>query len=252
MTLTDTHAHLCDPAFDADLGAVLDRAQAAGVAAVIAVGENAADARRNLELAEDPRVKPAAGLFPTVLDRDEAAAVEELLRAERDRFVAVGEVGLDFWKVKDEAGRELQCRLFARFVDLAVELDLPLNVHSRSTGRQTIELLLERGARRVQLHAFDGRAATARPAVEAGYCLSIPPSVVRSPQKRKLVRQLPLECLLVETDSPVLGPDPETRNEPATAAVSVREIAAIKNLSPDEVAATVEHNTRRLYGDAVG
>ncbi len=249
MILTDTHAHLCDPTFDADRTEVLDRAEAAGVSSVVAVGETAADARRNLELAAaDGRIKPAAGLFPTHLDRDQAAEVEDILRRHRDLFVAVGEVGLDFWKVKEEDGRELQRRIFARFVDLACELDLPLNVHSRSTGRQAIELLLERGARRVQLHAFDGRPGKARPAVEAGYFFSIPPSVVRSKQKRKLVRQLPLECLLVETDSPVLGPDPAERNEPANAAVSIREIAAIKGLAAADVAEAVEDNTRRLYG----
>jgi len=247
--LTDTHAHLCDPGFDADRGSVLDRAAAAGVTAVVAVGETAADAERNLALTrEDSRIRPAAGLFPTVLDRDEAAAIEELLRRERDAFVAVGEVGLDFWKVQDEDERVLQRALFQRFVDLAIELDLPLNVHSRSTGRQAIELLLERGARRVQMHAFDGRAATARPAVEAGYYFSVPPSVVRSPQKRKLVRQLPLECLLVETDSPVLGPEPGERNEPANAVISVREIASIQGVTEDEVRAVVVENTRRIYG----
>lgn len=249
MTLIDTHAHLCDSIFDADRAEMLDRAEAAGISSVIAVGETAGDARRNLELAAaDRRIQPAAGLFPTLLDLDQAAEIEDLLRRHRDRFVAVGEVGLDFWKVKDGDDRELQRQIFARFVDLAVELDLPLNVHSRSTGRQAIELLLERGARRVQLHAFDGRAATARPGVEAGYFLSIPPSVVRSPQKRKLVRQLPLECLLVETDSPVLGPDPEERNEPANAAISIREIAAIKRLPVEDVTAAVVDNTRRLYG----
>lgn len=246
MALVDTHAHLCYPAFAPDRKEVLDRAEEAGVGAVLAVGETAADARRNLELAAaDRRIRPAAGLFPKIMDRGEAAAVEEIVRRERDRLVAVGEVGLDYWKVKDEEERTLQRELFARFVDLAVELDLPLNVHSRSTGRQAIELLLERGARKVQLHAFDGRAATARPAVEAGYLLLIPPSVVHSPQKRKLVRQLPLDCLLVETDSPVLGPDPKARNEPANAILSVREIAAIKGLSETEVEEAVTANTRR-------
>lgn len=250
MPLVDTHAHLCDASFDADRGAVLDRAAAVGVAAVVAVGENAADAERNLELArDDRRVRPAAGLFPTVLDRDEAAAVEELLRRHRDDFVAVGEVGLDFWKIQDETERRLQEALFTRFVDLAMELDLPLNVHSRATGRRTIEVLLERGARRVQLHAFDGRAAKARPAVEAGYFFSVPPSIVRSQQKQKLVRRLPLECLLVETDSPVLGPDPTARNEPANAVLAIAEIARLKELGEDAVRAAVEANTRRLYGD---
>ena len=77
----------------------------------------------------------------------------------------------------------------------------------------------------------------------------MPPSIVRSPQKRKLVRQLPLDCLLLETDSPVLGPEPGERNEPANAAVSAREIAAIKGLPEAEVRSAVAANTRRLYGD---
>jgi TatD DNase family protein len=99
-----------------------------------------------------------------------------------------------------------QRRLCLRFVDLALELDLPLNVHSRSAGRQTIAALLERGARRVQMHAFDGKTTTTRSAVDAGFYFSIPPSIVRSRQKQKLVHHLPLGCLLVESDSPVLGP----------------------------------------------
>lgn len=250
VRLTDTHAHLCDPAFDADRDVVMARAAEAGIGAVVAVGETAADGRRNLELAAgDPRIRPAAGLFPTVLDPDEAEAIAELLRDQRDRFVAVGEVGLDFWKVRDEDERAVQVRLFRRFVALAMELDLPLNVHSRSTGRQTIELLCAAGARRVQLHAFDGRAATARPALEAGFFLSIPPSIVRSPQKRKLVRQVPVEGLLVESDSPVLGPTPGERNEPANAMRALDEIAAIKGLTAEQAAEVVAENTRRLYGD---
>ena len=101
--------------------------------------------------------------------------------------------------------------IFSGFIDLALELDLPLNVHSRSAGRHTVRLLLERGARKVLLHAFDGKASSALAAVEAGYFFSIPPSVVRSRQKQKLLKQLPVSCLLVETDSPVLGPFKRTK-----------------------------------------
>ncbi len=251
MRLIDTHAHLCDEAFDDDRDEVVARARAAGVAAVVAVGETLADAERNLELAaEHPGfVRPAAGLFPTHLDPPAAAELAELVRRHRDDLVAIGEVGLDYWKVQDEAGRETQRRIFASFVDLSLELDLPLNVHSRSAGRQTIELLLERGARRVQMHAFDGRAAKALPGVEAGFFFSVPPSVERSAQKRKLVARLPLESLLAETDSPVLGPDPERRNEPANVVRSIRAIAEIKGLAVEEVVAAIERNTRRLYGE---
>lgn len=251
MRLIDTHAHLCDPAFDADRAEVIERAGAAGVGAVVAVGETLADAERNLALATEFSgfVRPAAGLFPTYLDPGAADELIDLLRRRRDDFIAIGEVGLDYWKVQDEADREIQRRIFASFVDLSLELDLPLNVHSRSAGRQTLELLLERGARRVQMHAFDGRAAKALPGVEAGFFFSVPPSVERSAQKRKLVARLPLDALLAETDSPVLGPDPARRNEPANVVRSIAAIAEIKGLPLEEVETGIGENTRRLYGD---
>ena len=249
MPLTDTHAHLADEAFESDLEEVLSRAQEAGIGAVVAVGESLSDAQRNLELASafPGRVFPAAGLFPTRLELDEAAAIEAFIREHADILVAVGEIGLDYWKIKEESDRALQREIFGRSVDLAIELDLPVNVHSRSTGRETIGLLLERGATRVQLHAFDGRAATALPAIEAGYFFSVPPSIGRSRQKQKLVRRLPLECLLLETDSPVLGPDPQQRNEPANALLSAQAIAELQERPLEEVLEAVAANTERLY-----
>ncbi|HEX2466281.1 MAG TPA: TatD family hydrolase, partial [Thermoanaerobaculia bacterium] len=199
--LVDAHAHLGAPEFDADRDAVLDRARAAGVKAIVAVGETLADAEKNLRLAAgvDPMaaamIRPTAGLYPTILDREQAAILEALIRRERARLIAIGEVGLDHWKIQDAGERETQREIFLGFVRLAAETGLPLNVHSRSAGKATIDLLLSSNAKRVLLHAFDGRAATALPAVEAGFFFSIPPSVVRSPQKQKLVRRLPIENL---------------------------------------------------------
>ncbi|MDJ0988586.1 MAG: TatD family hydrolase [Desulfobacterales bacterium] len=248
MLLTDTHTHICDATFDADREAVLARAAAAGIGAVVAVSEDLADARKNLALAGAyPILKPAAGLYPTHLDRAAAAAMMDFIRAHRSTLAAVGEVGLDFWVVKNREERAVQEAIFAGFVDLALELDLPLNVHSRSAGRHAVELLLSRGARRVQMHAFDGKITAARPALEAGYYFSIPPSVVRSRQKQKLLRHLPLSSLLVETDSPVLGPDPGIRNEPANLMVAIDAIAEIKALTPAAVRAAVAANTQALY-----
>ena len=254
MNLYDTHAHLCDSSFDDDLPEVLERARAAGVAAIVAVGETVEEARRNLELsaAHPGLVFAAAGLFPTILDLDQAQQVTEFIRRERDRLVGIGEVGLDHWKVENDEDREIQRQIFALFIDLSLELGLPLNVHSRSAGRQTIELLLEKGANKVQLHAFDGRAAKALPGVEAGFYFSVPPSVERSPQKRKLVRRLPLSCLLLETDSPVLGAVPDRRNEPANVRASLEAICQIKNLSRHEVIEKIAENTTSLYGGLSG
>jgi len=248
-SLIDTHAHLCAPEFDHDLGAVLSRARAAGVAAIIAVGETQADAARNIELSrQHAMIRPAAGLYPTVVEPDQAETLQHFIRCNRSQLIAIGEVGLDHWIVKEEKDRELQREIFKGFIQLAAEVDLPLNVHTRSAGRQAIDLLLHSGAARVQLHAFDGRASTALPAVEAGYFFSIPPSVVRSRQKQKLVKQLPLTCLLVETDSPVLGPEPGSRNEPATLLLAAKAIAEIKSLPEQAVVEAVTANTIRLYG----
>jgi TatD DNase family protein len=249
ISLVDTHAHLCALEFTRDLSAVLSRARAAGVAAVIAVGETLVDAARNLELSrQHPMIRPAAGLYPVVLEPDQAEDLHRFIRRNRMVLAAIGEVGLDYWMVKTERDRDLQQEIFKGFIALACEMDLPLNVHSRSAGRPAIDLLLGSGASRVQLHAFDGRASTALPAVEAGYFFSIPPSVVRSRQKQKLVKQLPLTCLLVETDSPVLGSEPAARNEPANLVQAVQAIAEIKSLPLQAVADAVAVNTTRLYG----
>jgi TatD DNase family protein len=250
ILLVDTHTHLCDKTFDADRAEVLERAQKVGISAVIAVSETLVDAQRNLELANiHPLLKPAAGLYPTHLDRAQAEATSALIREKHSRLWAIGEVGLDYWKVKDDEGREVQREIFGSFIDLSLELDLPLNVHSRSAGRHAIEFLLDRGARNVQLHAFDAKASTALPAVEAGYFFSIPTSIVRSRQKQKLVKHLPLSCLLVETDSPVLALSPQERNEPANIIIAIEAIAELKNISKEEVIEVISENTRRLYGD---
>ena len=247
--LVDVHAHICDPDFDEDRTDVLARARNAGVEAIVAVGENLGDARKNVELAKAyPMLKAAAGLYPTVLDLDQADEMVAFIRLNRSHLVAIGEVGLDYWVVKENSQKELQREIFKRFVELSKALDLPLNIHSRSAGRHAIALLLENNATQVQMHAFDGKAGAALPAVEAGYFFSIPPSVIRSRQKQKLVKRLPLACLLVETDSPVLGPIPAMRNEPANLSISIQTIAQIKNVPEEAVMEAVSDNTRRLYG----
>ena len=247
--LIDTHAHICDPAFAKDRAEVLERARMAGVAAIIAVAENLTDARKNLELAKRyPMLKPAAGLYPTVLDSNQAGEMVDFIQQNHTSLVAIGEVGLDYWVVKEEPQKALQREMLIRFIETAKELNLPLNIHSRSAGHHAITLLLENNATRVQMHAFDGKAAAAMPAVDAGYFFSIPPSVTRSRQKQKLVKRLPLSCLLIETDSPVLGPSPDERNEPANIRQSVKAIAELKDISEEAVIAAVWENTLRLYG----
>lgn len=248
LPLFDAHAHLYAAAFADDLDDVLARAADRGVQAVLCVSETVAEAQRVMELADrHPLVKPCAGLYPTILDRGAAAEMLGFIRRHRDRLAAIGEVGLDYWKVQDAADREVQRDILAQHVALSRELELPLNVHSRSAGRHAIAWLQENGARHVLMHAFDGKAASARAGIEAGYYFSIPPSIVRSPQKQKLVRHLPLEHLLLESDAPVLGPEKDVRNEPCNVWLSCRHVAAIKGLPVDEVARVTTANAERLF-----
>ncbi len=248
MDLVDAHAHLAAQEFAKDLPEVLARAVAAGVRAIVTVGETLEESVRILALSSrHPLIRPAVGLYPTHLDPDAAEAVLAFARQNADRLVALGEVGLDHWVVKAESNWGIQDDILAKFIFLSNELGLPLNVHSRSAGRHAIALLETHGARHVLLHAFDGKAATALEGVRAGYYFSVPPSVVRSSQKRKLVQRLPLASLLLETDSPVLGPTPAERNEPANVLIACQSVADLKGVSPETVARVTTENATRLF-----
>lgn len=256
VPVIDCHAHLSDPCFDADRIAVLDRAREAGVEAVAVVGQDLAENQRVIEVCEaHDALRACAGLHPDRFaeDRDaptddDVEAVCAFARAHRERLIAVGEVGLDYWYVKTDERRAAQRACLERMAALARELGLPLNVHSRSAGKHTLDLLAACGAERVLMHAFDGKAGHAmQAAAEHGWVFSIPPSAVRSRQKQKLIRAVPLGSLALETDSPVLGPERGTRNEPANIVHSVRVIAEIKRCSEDEVREVTTANARRLF-----
>ncbi len=253
LPLVDAHAHLYGDAFCHDLQEVLRRAEEAGVQAIVAVSEGISDAEETLALARrHPLIKPCAGLHPAILEWEEAEEMMAFIRAHREDLVAVGEVGLDYWVAREETQRDLQRRILTRQISLARELELPVNVHSRSAGRHTIELLRENGLEDVLLHAFDGKGSSAKEGLEAGYYFSIPPSIVRSPQKQKLVRHLPLDRLMLESDSPVLGPTSSERNEPSNVRLACQWVAAIKGVPAEEVARITTENAKRLFRRAFG
>jgi len=257
--MIDCHAHLAAREFDGDRDAVRRRAMAAGVRVVLVVGEDAEDNRRvetvvRAASPEGARLLPCFGLHPDRFaddreppDRDAVDGVTAMIRANASRLAAIGEVGLDRWVVKDPARRAAQTRLLEELAALAQELDLALNVHSRSAGHYAIDLLAAAGSRRVLMHAFDGKASHAVRGAEAGFVFSIPPSVVRSPQKQKLVRALPLEALALESDSPVLGPVAEERNEPANLVLARDVIARAHGTTPERVAEVTTQNAKRIF-----
>jgi len=257
--LVDCHAHLASPEFDDDRDAVRARARSAGVGVVLVVGEHLADDRRVLDVAREPaaggcELLACLGVHPDRFgDQRELPTTEEieatmnLIRDNASSLAAVGEVGLDRWVARDHDRRAAQVSLLERMVALALELALPLNVHSRSAGKHALDVLKSAGARAVLMHAFDGKATHAARAADDGFLFSIPPSVVRSEQKQKLVRRLPLTALALESDSPVLGPVRNERNEPANVVHSLDFIARAHGVSRDRVEEVTTENARRLF-----
>ncbi|XP_057625779.1 putative deoxyribonuclease TATDN3 isoform X1 [Chionomys nivalis] len=265
--LVDCHCHLSAPDFNSDLDDVLEKAKKANVIALVAVAEHAGEFERIMQLSErfplyllryPGFILPCLGVHPvqelspeksrsvTLKDLDAALPIIEKYK---DRLLAIGEVGLDFtpkFAGTDEE-KEEQRQVLIRQVQLAKRLNVPLNVHSRSAGRPTINLLREQGAEQVLLHAFDGRPSVAMEGVRAGYYFSIPPSIVRSGQKQKLVKQLPLSSICLETDSPALGPEKLTRNEPCNISISAEFIAQVKGISVEEVQEVTTQNALKLF-----
>jgi TatD DNase family protein len=246
--LIDVHAHLADSSFT-DIDQVLDRAKSQGVERVIISTTGLGEFARALELIGlyPDRISLTVGFDPTILSTYEYRMFYGLVSQRSFTMVGIGEVGLDHYYVKDHAKRELQESFFRTTICLARSMGLPLVIHSRSAGRHALEVLYSEGADRVLMHAFDGKAGDALKAVKEGYFFSIPTSVVYSEQKQKLARLLPLEYLMLETDSPVLAPLRGERNEPANLIRSAEKISELKRISVEEVAMITTENAKRFF-----
>ncbi|XP_078085941.1 deoxyribonuclease TATDN3-like isoform X3 [Mustelus asterias] len=254
----DCHCHLAAPEFLTDIDTVIEQAKKAGLLALVAVAEHSGEFEKLIELSDKYSgfVLPCLGVHPVQGNppqEQRAATLQDLQTAlpliekYKEHLLAIGEVGLDFSPrfASTEAQKNEQRKVFIEQIEIAKRLDLPLNVHSRSAGRPTINLLKEQGAKKVLLHAFDGKPSVAMEGVKAGFFFSIPPSIIRSEQK--LVKQLPLEFICLETDSPALGPEKQMRNEPKNISVSCQYIAQVKGLSVENVMEVTTQNACKLF-----
>jgi TatD DNase family protein len=252
MVLFDSHCHLTDERFAADVEAVLVRAREAGVVGVVSIASDAQDAVAAAALAaRHPDVWCTAGIHPhaaaTGSERTRAA-VEEL--AAGDRVVAVGETGLDYHY--DNAPRDVQRRLFDWHLDLAARTGLGVVVHSRDAEEDTAAAVRNAGARVTGvLHCFTAGAALLDTALDAGWYVSFAGLITfRNWTGTALLQQVPADRLLIETDSPYLAPVPERgrRNEPAFVRHTCTAAAGVLGVDPAELALRTTRNARRFYG----
>ena len=254
MEWIDTHCHLDEESFTQDCAETIQRAVDAGVKTMLAVGITLDSCRRVIELAERyPSVYAILGLHPNYVSAAQPSDWDQIVALMRTpKVVGVGETGLDkYW---DYAPIELQRDYFNRHIELSRQLDLPFVVHCREAEAETLEVLRTHAATgplRGLMHAFCGSAETAAACLEMGMHLSFGGMITfkKNDAQRELSATLPLDRLLVETDSPYLAPTPfrGKRNEPAHVRLTAACLAETRGISKEEVAAATTRNARTLF-----
>jgi len=257
VELIDSHAHVDVDDFDADRDAMLERARAAGVRTVLAIGNGPEVEQLGAAVPFAERhdwIYAAAGLHPHEARHASEAHYAELERlARHPRVIAWGEIGLDYHY--DHSPRESQMQVFRRQLEMARAAAKPVVIHCREAWPDCLEIL-ERGWRSSGLggifHCFTGTLAEARRGIEMGFLVSFAGNVTypKALNLREVARGLPLSNLLIETDCPYLAPQAVRgkRNEPANVAEVARTIANVRDLPADEVAAATSANFIKFFG----
>lgn len=250
--VADSHCHIDMPAFDADRAEVMARARAAGVEDMLLIGgiDEEQGHRRAFTVAEELGLPVSAGVHPHEARLATPATYEDLRALAADkRIVAIGEIGLDFHY--DHSPRDVQRDAFRAQVRLARDTGLPVIIHTREADDETAALLEEEGARHGVIHCFTGGHDLATRALALGFYISFSGIIAfpRSQVIQEVARAMPLDRLLVETDSPFLAPPPHRgkRNEPAFVVEVVRVIARLRGEAPEAVGEAALANFRRAF-----
>ena len=259
--LIDSHAHLDLPAFDNDRDQVLARAREQGVSAIINVGIDLESSRASLRITQRyPDIFTAVGFHPnrvSTMKQSDLGLIAEL--AGNAKVVAIGEIGLDFYRKSSPRQRQLE--VFQQQLDLAAKLALPVVIHCRDAHKESLSLLAPWSQSTSRstgnsyglgvIHCFSGDVTLAWRYIELGFFISLPGSITypKADEKAEVARELPLDRLLVETDSPFLAPQLHRgrRNEPSYLPLIIDRIAQIKQLPAETVAQATAQNAINLF-----
>lgn len=247
----DAHLHLTDAQFESDRKQVIKRAQQAGVRQFLLASQSVPDSQEVVSLCRElDSAFCAVGVHPHEADRFRSADIFAL----KEMFIepcvkAVGEIGLDFFRtISTRSNQEMA---FAAQIELARSMGMPMVIHTRDAASRTRQMLEEQGYFRGVIHCFSGDAKFADWAVEKGFYISFAGNItydeIRLPE---VVKVVPKERLMVETDAPYLAPVPYRgkRNEPAFLSHTVIRLAEILDLTPQETASLTRENARRCFG----
>jgi TatD DNase family protein len=265
----DVHCHID---VYKDIKKIVERALKNGVEIIINNGMTPEINRKTLEMSRKfPNIKPALGIYTNeCLDMSEDAIEEEIsfIRENSDKIIAIGEVGID---LKESSDFKTQKEIFEKFIDLAIELDKPIIVHSRKAEDKVIDILEKNGIKKVIMHCFSGDLKLVKRIIDNKWCLSIPTNITFSEHFQKVVEITPIEQLFCETDSPFLHPEKNNKNnqklkaksylipdldfwnkqqegnQPANVIESYKKIAEIKKMDLDDVKTVISENFLRVF-----
>lgn len=249
----DTHCHINDGAYDGDGKAMIERAIEKGVTTMLCPGTDMATSESAIALTYAwPGVYAAVGIHPEEAATAEGDYIEKLrhwVQTEK-KVVAIGEVGLDYhWP---EPARDIQKRVFMEQVKLAVELDVPIIIHDREAHGDTLDILRQYGkGLRGVFHCYSGSLEMTKELLRMGFYFGFTGSVVfpNSKKLKAIAEKLPMDRILIETDSPYLTPPPHRgeRNEPAYVAYVASEIARLRHMDVSAVMNATQENGKRLF-----
>ena len=253
--MIDVHCHLEQRDYDKDRSEVIARAKQK-LKAVISSCAHPRDFQATLNLSEENKgfVFAAIGMHPEYVKDFSQKQIDEHMQLMKDnagKFVSVGEVGLDYFWVKEHEWQQKEKDLFIQIIRFAKELDKPLTVHSRDAYEDVVKVLEQEDAKQVHLHLFGDNQLVNR-IVENGWYVSIGPVILSSKKHYKIVRDMPIERLLLETDAPwnhtkIFTDHVKERNEPINVRAVAEKIAEIKGVSFDYVDAITTQNSVNLF-----
>lgn len=252
--IIDSHAHYDDEVFDEDRDALLQNLYAGGIEKVINVGASIEGSQASIALSEKyPFIYAAIGVHPSeVAELDEDKLHWLSLSSSHEKVVAIGEIGLDYHY--EDTDKALQKKWFMRQLELAREVHKPVIIHSRDAALDTITLMRQMQAQEIPgvIHCYSYTKESARDYLEMGYYFGIG-GVLTFPNAKKLkeaVAYIPMDRILLETDSPYLSPAPNRgqRNTSLNLPYVVQELASIKGMTQESVIETAAENTRKLFG----
>ena len=252
--LFDTHAHLDDPKFDDDRETIIEKCKEEGVGYIMNIGSNIATSIKSINLAKKyDFIYAAVGVHPhdaSGMDENSCAILAEFIK-KNDKVKAIGEIGLDYHY--DYSPRDMQKKRFMEQIDLAKNLKLPVIIHNREAHEDTLRILRQSGVKEIGgvFHSYSGSVEMMRECLKLNMYISISGPVTYKNAKKtvEVAREVPLDMLLIETDSPYLTPVPHRgeRNYPGYVRHIAEKIAAIRGLTFEKITEATLKNGKRFF-----